>query len=155
MAIFTFHILSMSSSFEHSSSESEQSSSSSSSSDETQTTLKMKVIPDPPASWHPPGSLPTTSRSGSTSHGSVSAVARTILYVPIISYGLKTWYVVQSCLILDPCLIIEVAKTAIIHAKEEEATKSKSAGKAWYLTMISDIDYTEFENFSKWLGVSQ
>ncbi|XP_028059015.1 uncharacterized protein LOC114262804 isoform X1 [Camellia sinensis] len=63
----------MSSSFDHSSSESEQSSSSSSSSDETQTTLKMKVIPDPPASWHPPGSLPTTSRSGSTSHGSVSA----------------------------------------------------------------------------------
>ncbi|CAL5330884.1 unnamed protein product [Camellia sinensis] len=54
-------------------SESEQSSSSSSSSDETQNTLKMKVIPDPPASWHPPGSLPTTSRSGSTSHGSVSA----------------------------------------------------------------------------------
>ncbi|CAL5362586.1 unnamed protein product [Camellia sinensis] len=66
-------ILSMSSSFDHSSSESEQSSSSSSSSDETQNTLKMKVIPDPPASWHPPGSLPTTSRSGSTSHGSVSA----------------------------------------------------------------------------------
>ncbi|CAL5427723.1 unnamed protein product [Camellia sinensis] len=33
----------------------------------------MKVMPDPPASWHPPGSLPTTSRSGSTSHGSVSA----------------------------------------------------------------------------------
>ncbi|KAL7231201.1 hypothetical protein ACSBR2_009463 [Camellia fascicularis] len=63
----------MSSSFDHSSSESEQSSSSSSSSDETQTTLKMKVIPDPPASWHPPGSLPTTSRSSSTSHGSVSA----------------------------------------------------------------------------------
>ncbi|KAI7997043.1 60S ribosomal protein L4-1 [Camellia lanceoleosa] len=38
---------------------------------------------------------------------------------------------------------------------KEEATKSKSAGKAWYLTMISDSDYTEFENFSKWLGVSQ
>ncbi|KAL7209508.1 hypothetical protein ACSBR1_031117 [Camellia fascicularis] len=63
----------MSSTFDHSSSESEQSTSSSSSSDETQTTLKMKVIPDPPASWHPPGSLPTTSHSGSTSHGSVSA----------------------------------------------------------------------------------
>ncbi|XP_028063800.1 uncharacterized protein LOC114267017 [Camellia sinensis] len=58
---------------DHSSGESEQSSSSSSSSDETQTTLKMKVIPDPPASWHLPGNLPTTSRSGSTSHGSVSA----------------------------------------------------------------------------------
>ncbi|CAL5369544.1 unnamed protein product [Camellia sinensis] len=66
-------ILSMSSSSDHSSGESEQSSSSSSSSDETQTTLKTKVIPDPPASWHPLGSLPTTSRSGSTSHGSVSA----------------------------------------------------------------------------------
>ncbi|KAL7251019.1 hypothetical protein ACSBR1_012942 [Camellia fascicularis] len=33
----------------------------------------MRVIPDPPASWHLPGSLSTTSRSGSTSHGSVSA----------------------------------------------------------------------------------
>ena len=62
----------MSSSSESSSSESEQSSSNSSSSDETHATLKMRVISNPPASWHPPGSLPTTSRSGSTSHGSVS-----------------------------------------------------------------------------------
>ncbi|XP_022748479.1 60S ribosomal protein L4-like [Durio zibethinus] len=38
---------------------------------------------------------------------------------------------------------------------KEEATVIKSAGKAWYQTMISDSDYTEFENFSKWLGVSQ
>ncbi|MBA0742897.1 hypothetical protein Gogos_015907 [Gossypium gossypioides] len=38
---------------------------------------------------------------------------------------------------------------------QEEATAIKSAGKAWYQTMISDSDYTEFENFSKWLGVSQ
>ncbi|KAL6893902.1 hypothetical protein ACP4OV_008000 [Aristida adscensionis] len=37
----------------------------------------------------------------------------------------------------------------------EEATKIKAAGKAWYKTMISDSDYTEFENFSKWLGVTQ
>ncbi|CAL5356881.1 unnamed protein product [Camellia sinensis] len=37
----------------------------------------------------------------------------------------------------------------------QEAAKSKSAGKAWNQTMISDSDYTEFENFSKWLGVSQ
>ncbi|THG18773.1 hypothetical protein TEA_012476 [Camellia sinensis var. sinensis] len=65
--------LSMSSSSSSSSSESEQSSSSSSSSDEAQATLKMRVIPDPSASWHPPGSLPTTSHSSSTSHGSVSA----------------------------------------------------------------------------------
>ncbi|XP_058098294.1 large ribosomal subunit protein uL4-like [Magnolia sinica] len=36
-----------------------------------------------------------------------------------------------------------------------EAAAIKSAGKAWYQTMISDSDYTEFENFSKWLGVSQ
>ncbi|GMP78521.1 hypothetical protein CsSME_00034435 [Camellia sinensis var. sinensis] len=40
-------------------------------------------------------------------------------------------------------------------SQEEAATKSKSAGKAWYQTMISDSDYTEFENFSQWLGVSQ
>ncbi|XP_015867541.1 large ribosomal subunit protein uL4 [Ziziphus jujuba] len=38
---------------------------------------------------------------------------------------------------------------------KEEAAAIKSAGKAWYQTMISDSDYTEFENFSKWLGVSQ
>ncbi|KAI4300224.1 hypothetical protein L6164_033623 [Bauhinia variegata] len=38
---------------------------------------------------------------------------------------------------------------------KEEASAIKAAGKAWYQTMISDSDYTEFENFSKWLGVSQ
>ncbi|XP_028763568.1 60S ribosomal protein L4 [Neltuma alba] len=38
---------------------------------------------------------------------------------------------------------------------KEEASAIKAAGKAWYHTMISDSDYTEFENFSKWLGVSQ
>nr|DAD26043.1 TPA_asm: hypothetical protein HUJ06_027511 [Nelumbo nucifera] len=38
---------------------------------------------------------------------------------------------------------------------KEEATAIKAAGKAWYQTMISDSDYTEFENFSKWLGVTQ
>jgi len=37
----------------------------------------------------------------------------------------------------------------------EEAAKVKAAGKAWYKTMVSDSDYTEFENFSKWLGVTQ
>jgi len=31
----------------------------------------------------------------------------------------------------------------------------KKAGEAWYQTMISDSDYTEFENFTKWLGVTQ
>ncbi|TXG70125.1 hypothetical protein EZV62_005060 [Acer yangbiense] len=38
---------------------------------------------------------------------------------------------------------------------KEEAIAIKAAGKAWHQTMISDSDYTEFENFSKWLGVSQ
>ncbi|GFP83738.1 60S ribosomal protein l4-1 [Phtheirospermum japonicum] len=38
---------------------------------------------------------------------------------------------------------------------KEEAAKIQSAGKSWYKTMISDSDYTEFDNFSKWLGVSQ
>ncbi|KAI5674153.1 hypothetical protein M9H77_14517 [Catharanthus roseus] len=38
---------------------------------------------------------------------------------------------------------------------KEEASAIKAAGKSWYKTMISDSDYTEFENFSKWLGVSQ
>ncbi|KAA0044041.1 hypothetical protein IC582_009464 [Cucumis melo] len=38
---------------------------------------------------------------------------------------------------------------------KEDAAAVKAAGKAWYQTMISDSDYTEFDNFSKWLGVSQ
>ncbi|XP_047962353.1 60S ribosomal protein L4-like [Salvia hispanica] len=38
---------------------------------------------------------------------------------------------------------------------KEEAAAIKSASKGWYKTMISDSDYTEFENFTKWLGVSQ
>lgn len=38
---------------------------------------------------------------------------------------------------------------------KEEAAAIKAAGKSWYQTMISDSDYTEFENFTKWLGVSQ
>lgn len=38
---------------------------------------------------------------------------------------------------------------------QEELAAAKAAGKAWYKTMISDSDYTEFENFTKWLGVSQ
>ncbi|CAN1813700.1 60S ribosomal protein L4-1 [Linum perenne] len=38
---------------------------------------------------------------------------------------------------------------------KEEAAKIKAAGKAWYQTMISESDYTEFDIFSKWLGVSQ
>lgn len=31
----------------------------------------------------------------------------------------------------------------------------KAAGAAWYKTMISESDYTEFEHFSKWLGATQ
>ncbi|KAF5737585.1 60S ribosomal protein L4 [Tripterygium wilfordii] len=38
---------------------------------------------------------------------------------------------------------------------KEEAAAIRAAGKQWFQTMISDSDYTEFDNFSKWLGVSQ
>jgi len=38
---------------------------------------------------------------------------------------------------------------------QEEASAIKAAGKAWYNTMVSDSDYAEFDNFTKWLGVSQ
>ncbi|KAK1315507.1 60S ribosomal protein L4 [Acorus calamus] len=37
----------------------------------------------------------------------------------------------------------------------EEAATIKAARRAWYKTMISNRDYTEFENFSKWLGTSK
>ncbi|KAI3989872.1 hypothetical protein MKX01_040842 [Papaver californicum] len=38
---------------------------------------------------------------------------------------------------------------------KEESVAIRLAGKAWYQTMISDSDYTEFDVFQKWLGVSQ
>ena len=43
--------------------------------------------------------------------------------------------------------------TAQVEGADKETIKK--AGDAWYKTMISDSDYTEFENFTKWLGVSQ
>ncbi|GJP40903.1 hypothetical protein CLOM_g567 [Closterium sp. NIES-68] len=39
--------------------------------------------------------------------------------------------------------------------KARESEDAKKAGEAWYQTMISDSDYLEFENFTKWLGVSE
>ncbi|XP_009590386.1 large ribosomal subunit protein uL4 [Nicotiana tabacum] len=38
---------------------------------------------------------------------------------------------------------------------KEEASAIRAAGTSWFKTMISDSDYTEFENFTKWLGVTQ
>jgi large subunit ribosomal protein L4e len=40
-------------------------------------------------------------------------------------------------------------------SKVEDKEAVKKAGAAWYKTMVSDSEYTEFENFTKWLGVSQ
>jgi uncharacterized cysteine cluster protein YcgN (CxxCxxCC family) len=41
------------------------------------------------------------------------------------------------------------------HLQPEDKETVKKAGSAWYKTMVSDSEYTEFENFTKWLGVSQ
>ena len=38
---------------------------------------------------------------------------------------------------------------------KEELSTIKASGRAFYKTMISDSDYTEFDVFTKWLGVSQ
>ena len=38
---------------------------------------------------------------------------------------------------------------------KEEAFAIRSASSSWYKTMISDSDYTEFDVFTKWLGVTQ
>eukprot|EP00252_Welwitschia_mirabilis_P005298 TRINITY_DN1580_c0_g1_i1.p1 TRINITY_DN1580_c0_g1~~TRINITY_DN1580_c0_g1_i1.p1 ORF type:complete len:400 (+),score=33.93 TRINITY_DN1580_c0_g1_i1:220-1419(+) len=58
-----------------------------------------------------------------------------------------------------------LAEQQHIKAKQEKLDKKrkepkvdnaiKQSGKAFYRTMISDSDYSEFENFSKWLGISQ
>lgn len=39
--------------------------------------------------------------------------------------------------------------------KEEVDPKVKEAGAAWYQTMMSESDYTEFDIFQKWLGATQ
>lgn len=39
--------------------------------------------------------------------------------------------------------------------KPEVDAATKAAGEAWYQTMISESDYTEFDIFHKWLGVNQ
>jgi large subunit ribosomal protein L4e len=51
--------------------------------------------------------------------------------------------------------IFDLLTIYLCHLYQEEAANVKAAGKAWYKTMISDSDYTEFDVFSKWLGVSQ
>ncbi|CAM6105499.1 unnamed protein product [Calypogeia fissa] len=44
-------------------------------------------------------------------------------------------------------------KTPKVDGADKEAIKQ--AGDAWFKTMSSDSDYTEFEIFTKWLGVAQ
>ena len=51
--------------------------------------------------------------------------------------------------------IVGLCANLLVYFIQEEATAIKAAGKAWYKTMISDSDYTEFDNFTKWLGVAQ
>ncbi|KAL5710355.1 60S ribosomal protein L4 [Ranunculus cassubicifolius] len=47
------------------------------------------------------------------------------------------------------------SKKEKLDKKRKPVSKIKAAGKAWYNTMISDSDYTEFDNFTKWLDVAQ
>lgn len=69
------------------------------------------------------------------------------------------WVLLLNCLLWNVFLlvIILICFNNIIfpYSFQEEATAIKAAGKAWYHTMVSDSDYTEFDNFTKWLGVSQ
>lgn len=59
------------------------------------------------------------------------------------------------CFILAILLLSDLCFVFYFETSQDEAIGIKAAGKAWYQTMISDSQYAEFENFSKWLGVSQ
>lgn len=48
-----------------------------------------------------------------------------------------------------------VTLSALLYLQPEEKELIKKQGASWYKTMVSDSEYTEFENFTKWLGVSQ
>lgn len=61
-------------------------------------------------------------------------------------------YLCKFCLCIS---LFSINMNAFHCSFQEEASAIKAAGKAWYNTMVSDSDYTEFDNFSKWLGVSQ
>lgn len=72
----------------------------------------------------------------------------------------------QALLTLNPYAKTQKRQAALASQKQKEARaktldakrkdpKLAEAKKAWNKTMVSDSDYTEFENFSKWLGVTQ
>lgn len=68
------------------------------------------------------------------------------------SSGFPTW-ILRRFSALSPSLSLSLSP--VLGPVQEEAAAIRAAGKSWYQTMISDSDYTEFENFSKWLGVTQ
>lgn len=49
----------------------------------------------------------------------------------------------------------DVSFACLSNCNQEELSTIKASGRAFYKTMISDSDYTEFDVFTKWLGVSQ
>ncbi|GJR52416.1 hypothetical protein Tco_1402937 [Tanacetum coccineum] len=66
--------------------------------------------------------------------------------------------VVRIILVFAPTTNVKsfyIADASINQIRIEEASKIKTASKAWYKTMISDSDYAEFDVITKWLGVSQ
>ncbi|KAF6167483.1 hypothetical protein GIB67_031684 [Kingdonia uniflora] len=46
----------------------------------------------------------------------------------------------------------KVTLEELVERLREEAAAIKAGGKAWYKTMVTDSDYTEFDIFLKWLG---
>ena len=57
----------------------------------------------------------------------------------------------QAC---TSCVLIACSSALCSPCSMQDEAR-KAAGEAWYKTMISDSDYTEFEIFGKWLGVTQ
>lgn len=59
------------------------------------------------------------------------------------------------CFVYDRCVCICNNGSLLLCLCQDEALAIRAAGKSWYKTMISDSDYTEFDVFTKWLGVAQ
>eukprot|EP00245_Coleochaete_scutata_P015385 TRINITY_DN6833_c0_g1_i1.p1 TRINITY_DN6833_c0_g1~~TRINITY_DN6833_c0_g1_i1.p1 ORF type:complete len:405 (+),score=101.36 TRINITY_DN6833_c0_g1_i1:99-1313(+) len=74
---------------------------------------------------------------------------------PYAKTARRTALLAQQRQMKDRATKLESARKGLKKEVKGEKEAIKKAGEAFYKTMISDSDYTEFENFTKWLGVTQ
>ncbi|CAI9783209.1 unnamed protein product [Fraxinus pennsylvanica] len=90
-------------------------------------------------------------------HAVVSAIAASVGCESklFLDWNLVLWFYLDGASLVGLLATTDVCSNLNLLLCYNEASTIKAASRTWYKTMISDSDYTEFENFSKWLGASQ